>query len=191
MHDRFVRAALHTVINGTHWKLVLGECAGWDTNSNRVPPPHWTPPVPPAPAVPGRCGVAPGCTGANNPMGKCPFVNGTWLFHLDQDPTEQCNLATSEPLILAAAMARLNAYVPTEVPVRYPDGSPSLDPQRCHPPLSYWFAADEPGLKERCTAAAAATAPAPAPAAVYGCAPRRVCWVQPIPALQQRNLYSH
>lgn len=34
---RYVRAALHTVVNGTHWKVVVGECAGWDTNSLNIP----------------------------------------------------------------------------------------------------------------------------------------------------------
>ena len=37
----FTRAALTAVINGTQWKLLLGDCAGWDTNSSNVPPPGY------------------------------------------------------------------------------------------------------------------------------------------------------
>ena len=39
----FTRAALTAVINGTQWKLRLGDCAGWDTNSSNVPPPGYGP----------------------------------------------------------------------------------------------------------------------------------------------------
>ena len=60
--DRYVRAAIHAVINGTSYKLVVGECAGWDTNSEVTPPPYFDPP--PTPPLPKRCGAAPGCAGS-------------------------------------------------------------------------------------------------------------------------------
>jgi len=46
MEDRYVRAAIHAVVNGTSFKLVVGECAGWDTDNRISPPPHYTAPTP-------------------------------------------------------------------------------------------------------------------------------------------------
>ena len=102
--DRYVRAAIHAVIDGTSYKLVVGECAGWDTNSRVTPPPHFT--APPAPTPPARCGAAPGCAGS----GPCS-QDGTWLFDLDADPTESCDLSKAEPALLAQLQTRLAAYV--------------------------------------------------------------------------------
>ena len=128
--------------------------AGWDTNSDIVPPPDWSPP-PSSTDVTGdddnaraggRCSSQPiGCNLGGN-AGPCRYKNptgGTWLFDLDADPSETCDLSAAEPAVLAEAEARLDRYRATEVPVRYPDGDSRLDGSRCAPKLDYVFAIDE------------------------------------------------
>jgi hypothetical protein len=144
VQDRYVRAAIHAVINGTSWKLVIGECAGWDTDSQIHPPPNWPAPVPDP--LPARCKPIPNSSTFQLPINDGP----TWLFNLDEDESERCDLSVAEPALLAQMVRRLDKYRETEVPVRYPDGNPKLDPSRCEPVLDYWFASDEPGLPQRC-----------------------------------------
>ena len=144
IQDRYVRAAIHMVLNGTSYKLVIGECAGWDTDSQIHSPPHYVAPSP-AP-LPAHCGRMPARSTFDQPI-----VDRTWLFNLDEDQSESCDLSMAEPAILNHLVSRLDSYRSTEVPVRYPEGSKRLDPGRCDPPLDYWFASDEPGLTERCT----------------------------------------
>ena len=61
----FTRAALTAVINGTQWKLLVGDCAGWDTNSSNVPPPGYHP-DPTKPADREALGPEPGNTTCNH-----------------------------------------------------------------------------------------------------------------------------
>lgn len=143
IQDRYVRAAIHTVVNGTNYKLVIGECAGWDTDSQIHPPPHY--PAPPPAPLPVHCRAMP----TRSTFDK-PITDRMWLFDLESDPSESCDLSEAEPGVLNHMLDRLESYRPTEVPVRYPDGDPLLDPARCDPPLDYWFASDEPGLRDRC-----------------------------------------
>lgn len=144
IQDRYVRAAIHAVVNGTSYKMVIGECSGWDTDSQIHPPPHY--PAPSPTPLPARCRAMPTRSTFNQPI-----VDRTWVFNLDSDPSESCDISTAEPALLKHMIARLESYRPTEVPVRYPDGNSKLDPGRCDPPLDYWFASDEPGLQRRCT----------------------------------------
>ena len=61
----FTRAALTAVINGTQWKLLVGDCAGWDTNSSNVPPPGYQP-DPAKPADREALGPGPGNATCNH-----------------------------------------------------------------------------------------------------------------------------
>ena len=163
VEDRYVRAAIHSIINGTSYKLVIGECAGWDTNSQIVPPPNYA--APPPPPLPAHCKVG---SVPNRSTFVRPLIDGTWLFNVDADESERCDLSAAEPELLQEMMSRLKKYAATEVPVRYPDGSPKLDPRRCVPPLDYWFASDEPGLLQRCTGRMPPPPPPPPPPAHPG-----------------------
>lgn len=121
-------------------------------------PPNWIPP--PRPPLPTRCGKPPGCrdghgliphpVGSEGNRGPCAATqasnasNPTWLFNLDEDPTEQCDLAAAEPQILAQVLVRLDAYTRSEVPVVFPEGDAQFDPGHCQdPPLDYYFAKGE------------------------------------------------
>jgi hypothetical protein len=42
-------------------------------------------------------------------------VDGTWLFNLDQDESESCDLSAAEPAALQEMLTRLEHYRPTEV----------------------------------------------------------------------------
>ena len=86
VEDRYVRAAMHAVINGTSYKIVVGECAGWDTDSRISPPPDYAAPTP-AP-LPSRCGASP-----NRSTFQPPLIDGMWLFDLDADESESCDLS--------------------------------------------------------------------------------------------------
>ena len=44
-----------------------------------------------------------------------PIVDGTWLFNLDQDESESCDLSAAEPAVLQEMLTRLEHYRPTEV----------------------------------------------------------------------------
>lgn len=172
--NKYVRAALHSVINGTHYKLVVGECAGWDTDSLVHPPPGWTPQSiePRQFAVHARhCGQQPSCTQQTSTKTVCqpPLlkdqhmdyscfntrINNSWgcppndpsgapfLFNLDNDQGEYCDLSVASPDVTREMMRRLDSYRSSEVPVRFPSPDAKMNPRNCKPPIDYWFAADE------------------------------------------------
>lgn len=193
--DHYVRSALHSVINGTHYKLVVGECAGWDTDSINHPPPNWTPPPRQIPdELFGRCGQQPTCTkqtpgnttcepplAKDQHMGSSCFnqgQNSSWgcpphdplgtpfLFDLDHDEGEYCDLYSAMPGVAREMLRRLDRYKETEVPVRFPNLDPSMNPGACHPPLDFWFARDETNGSALVCGRAPPAPPAPGPGAV-------------------------
>ena len=51
-----------------------------------------------------------------------------WLFDIEQDPLELCNLAQARPADVARLLARLAEYNRTAVPAHYPPGDPAANP---------------------------------------------------------------
>ena len=62
--------------------------------------------------------------------GCAPDVKNTtrWLFDIEADPLELCNLAVSRPHEVERLLARLQAYNDTAVPAQSPPGDPAADP---------------------------------------------------------------
>ena len=95
-------------------KLIVG---GPGDGTHFVPPgcnaSVCTPPVPPP--------LSAGCA---------PDEKNTtrWLFDIEVDPLELCNLAKSRPNDVKRLLTRLQAYNDTAVPAHYPEGDPAADP---------------------------------------------------------------
>ena len=73
----------------------------------------------------------------NDPLAT-PF-----LFDLDQDEGEYCDLYLAMPSVAREMLQRLDRYKETEVPVRFPSPDLAMNPRACDPPLDFWFARDE------------------------------------------------
>eukprot|EP00040_Diaphanoeca_grandis_P015002 m.76267 g.76267 ORF g.76267 m.76267 type:complete len:547 (-) comp24880_c0_seq2:79-1719(-) len=124
----FTRAAITAIINGTQWKLLMGDCAGWDTNSSNIPPPGYTPDPTrsaDASAIRGGSGLGAECS----PTGSQAFSPGappqtTWLFRTRVDASERCDLSLSYPHVVIMLRARLVELQSGAVPCRYPNGDP-------------------------------------------------------------------
>ena len=114
-------------MNGTQWKLIMGDCAGWDTNSSNVSPPGYVPdPVHNA----GDRGAVGPLGKECNPAGAKGFEPGkppqtTWLFKTRSDPSERCDLSLAYPDVVIAMQQRLTALQATAVPCRFPNGDPA------------------------------------------------------------------
>ena len=83
--------------------------------------------------------------GGNKSWGCPPSdpVGTPFLFDLDKDQGEYCDLYAALPEIAAEMLRRLDAYTTTEVPVRFPSPDPRLNPGNCKPPIDFWFAREE------------------------------------------------
>lgn len=79
-----------------------------------------------------------GCPPNADPLGATPF-----LFDLDQDEGEYCDLYLAMPSVAREMLQRLDRYKETEVPVRFPSPDLAMNPRACDPPLDFWFARDE------------------------------------------------
>ncbi len=100
------------------WKLLLGAPGQNVRQDTWVPPPKWTPGKPRP--------LAPPCM-------PCKFTQenlttGICLFNIDNDPEERCNLAASEPTLVAELVARIEAFNATAVPAHYPPPDDRCDP---------------------------------------------------------------
>eukprot|EP00038_Savillea_parva_P019001 m.26108 g.26108 ORF g.26108 m.26108 type:complete len:616 (+) comp4292_c0_seq1:218-2065(+) len=114
---RYARAAIRV----GRYKLLVGDVGeighpdpdtvGWGVPSGWTPP-HSPPPPPPPPGT--HCRVR-----------RANDTALVFLFDIEADPEERCDLSASMPAVVSVLMARLDVWNATAVPVRFPDSEPN------------------------------------------------------------------
>jgi hypothetical protein len=69
-----------------------------------------------------------------------------WLFDIEQDPYETCDLAGSQPDVVSRLRRRLDELNTSAVPCRYPDADPLANPKLHNGTWDSWRA-DEPRMQ--------------------------------------------